>query len=54
MFEDAAAKKFDAVLFWSLDRFSRVGTYENAGSPAAAIRLGGRLVELPRGIPGVH
>jgi DNA invertase Pin-like site-specific DNA recombinase len=31
MFEDAAMKKVDAVLFWSLDRFSREGTYETLG-----------------------
>lgn len=28
MMLDASRKKFDVVLFWSLDRFSREGTYE--------------------------
>lgn len=28
MFEDASRRKFDLVLFWALDRFSREGTYE--------------------------
>ncbi|MGA2770093.1 MAG: recombinase family protein [Bryobacteraceae bacterium] len=28
MFEDASRKKFDLVLFWSLDRFSREGVVE--------------------------
>ncbi len=28
MFEDASRKKFDMVLFWSLDRFSREGVLE--------------------------
>ena len=28
MFEDAARGKFDLVLFWALDRFSREGVYE--------------------------
>lgn len=28
MFEDASRRKFDVVLFWSLDRFSREGVYE--------------------------
>ncbi len=28
MFEDAARRKFDMVLFWSLDRFSREGVLE--------------------------
>jgi DNA invertase Pin-like site-specific DNA recombinase len=28
LFEDAAKKKFDLVLFWSLDRFSREGVFE--------------------------
>ena len=27
LFKDAAKRKFDVVLFWSLDRFSREGTY---------------------------
>ena len=26
LFEDAAKRKFDLVLFWALDRFSREGT----------------------------
>jgi DNA invertase Pin-like site-specific DNA recombinase len=28
LFEDASRKKFDLVLFWSLDRFSREGVFE--------------------------
>lgn len=28
MFEDASKGRFDVVLFWSLDRFSRAGTFE--------------------------
>jgi hypothetical protein len=28
MFEDASKRKFDLVLFWSLDRFSREGVLE--------------------------
>ena len=28
MFEDAAKRRFDLVLFWALDRFSREGTLE--------------------------
>ena len=28
MFRDAAQRKFDMVLFWSLDRFSREGVHE--------------------------
>ncbi len=28
LFEDASRKKFDMVLFWSLDRFSREGVFE--------------------------
>jgi DNA invertase Pin-like site-specific DNA recombinase len=28
LFEDASQRKFDAVLFWSLDRFSREGVRE--------------------------
>jgi DNA invertase Pin-like site-specific DNA recombinase len=28
MFEDAAKRKFDLVLFWALDRFSREGVFE--------------------------
>src|SRR4051812_10776765 len=28
MFEDAAKRKFDLVLFWSLDRFTREGVLE--------------------------
>ena len=28
MFEDASKRKFDHVLFWALDRFSREGTLE--------------------------
>ena len=28
LFEDASRKKFDVVLFWSLDRFSREGVLE--------------------------
>lgn len=28
MFEDASRRKFDLVLFWSLDRLSREGAYE--------------------------
>ncbi len=28
MFEDASRRKFDLVLFWSLDRFSREGVLE--------------------------
>ena len=28
LFEDAACKKFDVVVFWALDRLSREGTYE--------------------------
>ncbi len=27
LFKDASKRKFDVVLFWSLDRFSREGTY---------------------------
>src|SRR5947208_12125755 len=28
MFEDASRRKFDVLLFWSLDRFSREGVLE--------------------------
>ena len=28
MFEDASQRKFDLILFWSLDRFSREGVLE--------------------------
>ena len=28
MFQDASQRKFDMVLFWSLDRFSREGVLE--------------------------
>lgn len=28
MFSDGAQRKFDVILFWSLDRFSREGAYE--------------------------
>ena len=28
MFKDASQRKFDLVLFWSLDRFSREGVLE--------------------------
>lgn len=28
MFEDASKRRFDLVLFWALDRFSREGVYE--------------------------
>jgi DNA invertase Pin-like site-specific DNA recombinase len=31
LFEDAAPKKFDVVVFWALDRLSREGTYETLG-----------------------
>ncbi len=34
MFEDAARRQFDLVLFWSLDRFSRVRRARD--SPASA------------------
>jgi len=32
MFEDAHRRKFDLVLFWALDRFSRAGTRETLNS----------------------
>ena len=31
LFEDAAKKKFDLVLFWALDRFSREGMAQTIG-----------------------
>ena len=31
LFEDAAKKKFDVVVFWALERLSREGTYETLG-----------------------
>jgi DNA invertase Pin-like site-specific DNA recombinase len=31
MFDDASRKQFDVVVFWSLDRFSREGTFETLG-----------------------
>jgi len=30
MFRDASQRKFDLVLFWSLDRFTREGSYQTA------------------------
>jgi DNA invertase Pin-like site-specific DNA recombinase len=36
MFEEAQLKKFDLVLFWALDRFSREGVLNNPQIPSEA------------------
>jgi DNA invertase Pin-like site-specific DNA recombinase len=55
MFEDASKRKFDLVLFWALDRFSREGVTETlnhlqrlSASAWAGARTR-RLMSIPAG-----
>jgi DNA invertase Pin-like site-specific DNA recombinase len=46
MFADAKAGKFDVLLFWSLDRFSREGVYETIHKLRELDSYGVRFVSL--------
>jgi DNA invertase Pin-like site-specific DNA recombinase len=49
MFQDASQRRFDVLLFWSLDRLSREGVLETL-QPAAANVVWSRLAILHRAI----
>ena len=52
MFEDARLKRFDLVLFWALDRFSREGTLKTLEYLQAPGPLRRSVEELHGAIPG--
>src|SRR5262249_49328766 len=53
LFEDARLKKFDLVLFWALDRFSREGVTETLNHLKVLTAMA-CLEEFHRILPGLH